>query len=356
MFCLTKNGKTLVGNNEDWMEPYAKIWTVPSQPDNYGGVYYGWSDDSPQGGMNEKGLVYDAFAMEYHQVTLSKHKKKTDPFEIIKLIMSKCATIKEVISILDQYDLSILETGQLMFVDKTGASIIVEGDVIHYKEGDYQISTNFLLSQVKDKEYPCERYNTCNKMLPESNATIESFKNILKAAHQKGFTQYSNIYEPNEGLIYLYLFHNYEDAVVIDVKEEIKKKPKSIFMETLFTPNPDFITAKSEFDNSMRDKFIAIKKDPKANDPMMIVRFAGSYNRKNKIKEAFEVLKFSVKAYPDSYWPYAGLGDMYQNIGNEKQALKYYKKAINRNQQTTELDKQLYYGCLEEVRRLSKMR
>jgi hypothetical protein len=26
MFTLTKNGKTLVGNNEDWRNPHTKMW------------------------------------------------------------------------------------------------------------------------------------------------------------------------------------------------------------------------------------------------------------------------------------------------------------------------------------------
>ena len=47
MFTLTKNGKTLVGNNEDWRNPNTKIWFVLPDKGKYGIVYFGFDNLSP---------------------------------------------------------------------------------------------------------------------------------------------------------------------------------------------------------------------------------------------------------------------------------------------------------------------
>ena len=61
-FCAVGEGQILVGNNEDWDNPQTKIWFLPAKPGSYGRVYTGFDDMTPQGGMNERGLWFDAFS------------------------------------------------------------------------------------------------------------------------------------------------------------------------------------------------------------------------------------------------------------------------------------------------------
>ena len=63
----------LVGNNEDWPEPFTKIWYIPGEESKYGVVYFGW-DGQPQGGMNAQGLFYDFTATPFLKVTTSEGK------------------------------------------------------------------------------------------------------------------------------------------------------------------------------------------------------------------------------------------------------------------------------------------
>jgi hypothetical protein len=45
----------LFGNNEDFSNPKTYYWVIPPSNDTYGGVYFGFDDLWPQGGVNEKG-------------------------------------------------------------------------------------------------------------------------------------------------------------------------------------------------------------------------------------------------------------------------------------------------------------
>jgi tetratricopeptide (TPR) repeat protein len=51
----------------------------------------------------------------------------------------------------------------------------------------------------------------------------------------------------------------------------------------------------------------------------------------DKIKEAIEVFKLNVAAYPDSWNVYDSLAEAYMNDKNNKLAIKYYKKSLELN-------------------------
>ena len=65
-FCISKGDTVLFGNNEDHIDPDSKVFYVPAEKGKYGKVYFGF--DNPEGGMNEKGLVFDLFATEPNKV------------------------------------------------------------------------------------------------------------------------------------------------------------------------------------------------------------------------------------------------------------------------------------------------
>ena len=237
MFTLTKKGKTLVGNNEDWKNPNTKIRFVLPEKGKYGVVYFSFDDMSPQGGMNDQGLVFDYMATQPLEVKTSRHKEKFRG-DLMQKVMRECATVDEALKLLDKYNLQYFRRFQVMMVDKSGNSAIIEGDVIQRKKKSFQVCTNFYLSQLeKGEEIPCDRYKIATNLLNKNELTIDSFRNILSAVHQEGDwggTQYSNIYDVNRGLVYLYHFHNFENVVVIDLEEEFKKGEHTIDLPSLF--------------------------------------------------------------------------------------------------------------------------
>ncbi len=243
MFTCTINGITLVGNNEDWKNPNTKMWFILPGNGKYGIVYFGFDDLNPQGGMNDQGLVLDYMATAPFKVKNSLH-KKTYRGNLMHKVMRECASVEEALKMIDSYNLKYFRRFQVMIVDKSGASAIIEGDVIHRKKGNFQVCTNFYLSQLKEGEdIPCDRYKIATKLLSQNEVTVDVFRKILSAVHQEGDwggTLYSNIYDVNRGLVYLYHFHNYENVVVINLEEEFKKGKHTVDLPSLF---PDTFAA-----------------------------------------------------------------------------------------------------------------
>ncbi len=188
--------------------------------------------------MNEKGLFYDFTATPFLEVTKSEGK----PFyegNLIHKMMQECANIDEAIELLSSYSLKFLERSQLIIGDANGKSAIIEGDLIIYKKGIYQICTNFSQSKYQNKAYPCDRYKKVENMLKNNKVDLDLFCNILNETHNEGKykTQYSNIYDLKNKIIYLYYFHDYDNFIKIDLKMELQKGKRTIEMHKLFPTN-----------------------------------------------------------------------------------------------------------------------
>ncbi|MDW3649927.1 MAG: linear amide C-N hydrolase [Bacteroidia bacterium] len=243
MFSFQVDGKTLVGNNEDYFDPDTWMWTDKSG--KYGSVFFGFGNFFAQGGMNEAGLVFDGFAMEARKVNDVDGKKSTNPAKLIRKIMGSCTTVAEVEEIMKQYDLSFMENAQLMFVDRTGASLVVEGDDYVHATGDYHITTNFYQSSTAKSDFHkvCHRYAAGDKIMSEGlEYSIEYGESVLEAMHQEGIwggTQYSNIYDLEEKKVYLYLFHNYKERLELSLDDLLKKGDK-VQLKSLFTETAEY--------------------------------------------------------------------------------------------------------------------
>jgi len=232
-FYIAKGDTILAGNNEDWFDPQTKMWFVPSENGDFGRVYFGFYNFFPQGGMNEKGLFFDGFATEQHEVVKSKDKPRYDGI-IIDKVMASCTTVEEVIEIFSKYNLEHMRSSMLMFGDAHGNSVIIEGDDFLLKEGDYQVCTNFYQSKTKPDDIECWRYLKAEEMLEAgSKASVQLCESILDAVHTE-YTQYSNIYDLKKRIVYLYHFHDFDNVIEIDLLEELKKEKNSYDIESLF--------------------------------------------------------------------------------------------------------------------------
>jgi len=136
--------------------------------------------------------------------------------------------------------LHALQISQLFFVDKEGNSVIIGGDTNIFKDNNFQVCTNYLQLHPELGGYPCWRYNTAFQMLEQSNEiSIDLFKNILDAVHIENYypTQYSNIYDIKNGLIYLYYYHNFDHSIIFNLDEELKKGEHLYLIQSLFNGN-----------------------------------------------------------------------------------------------------------------------
>lgn len=254
-------GKDLVflGNNEDFWDPRTRIWFVPAEEERLGHVYLGYENLFPQGGMNEAGLCFDGFATARNPLKKQEGKESFSG-NLIDEAMATCSTVEEVIRLFERHDLSILENAMLMFADQTGDSVIIEGDEFVRKEGSFQVVTNFYQSRQENDRAMCPRYARAAEILEAApEVSLALCRRALAATAQEAGarTQYSNVFDLRKGLIYLYHFHNFEEVVVFDLREELNKGASNLAIPDLF---PETLAYRSYLEEREREIEQAIRK------------------------------------------------------------------------------------------------
>ncbi|MBM3746124.1 MAG: hypothetical protein FJW34_10020 [Acidobacteria bacterium] len=235
--CAKSKDLVLVGNNEDWGNPRTRIWFVPAEEGRHGRMFVGFDNGFPQGGMNEKGLFFDGFATPRLEVAPTPDKQMYFG-NIAEKALAECATVDEVIRLLDKYRRP--DRAVFLFADRNGDAVAIEPEAAVRKKHWFFVQTNFYQSLTPPGTETCPRFKIATRMLEESRGAIslDLFRRILAATHQEGNnpTQYSNIYDLSARVMYLYHFHNFENVVRIDLAEELRKGPHKLEIPALFPP------------------------------------------------------------------------------------------------------------------------
>ena len=236
MYKITQDGKTIVGNNEDYLVANTEIWFAPKGKDLYGVMNVGFNNGFAQGAINEAGLMFDGFAMPHLQVKNTKGKRKVSQIELIALIMHNYSTVKAVKTHLSKIDLSFLNNAMLVFVDSSGEYLIVEGDELILGNDAEKTFSNFYPSQTPEPEkVNIDFYQNGLKHLKtsESEATFDYCGAVMNN-FQQFITQYTTIYDLQERKIRLHHYQNFDDFIELDLVEELKKGEHKLSIPELF--------------------------------------------------------------------------------------------------------------------------
>ncbi len=278
-FMMSDGEVVLVGNNEDSKIPYTRVWFIPAENDRFGRVYFGYDNWSPQGGMNDQGLFFDYFSVP--KVELKKSRDNPPfPGPFTDTMMAKCATVDDVLEMLSKYYIQWNPKIQMFVVDKTGISAVIEGDAVVQNCDAYQVVTNFRLSRIPEDKRPCSwsawscsRYKKAEKMLLKTDTpAVAHFRDILKATHRSsynliGSTQYSNIYDLTNGLVYLYYLNDFDNRIVFNLSDELKKGRHYFDLPPLFGKELKFIN--QVYKHSSPNFSIHYPKHYKVTDPTL---------------------------------------------------------------------------------------
>ena len=76
-------------------------------------------------------------------------------------------------------------------------------------------------------------------LLEIDRPTVAQFRDILKATHRSSYniistTQYSNTYDLKNGLVYLYYLHDFDNEIVFNLSQELKKGRHYFDLPSLF--------------------------------------------------------------------------------------------------------------------------
>jgi len=182
MFVIKKNGKVMVGNNEDFWNQNSRMWFERGNKNNFGVVYVGFDDLWPQGAINDKGLVFDGFAMPYLEIKDFEGKVPPKQEDFLQFIMRTCSKVEEVKEIFLKWDLRGMETSMFYFVDKSGKQLIIEGDSIGIRNQSYDIISNFYPSQYDNlNDVTIKHYQKGRKLIEANQDSSVSFCRIFKA-------------------------------------------------------------------------------------------------------------------------------------------------------------------------------
>ena len=235
IFSWATNGEAFAAANEDDYTPFTRIWFNPPTKERFGSVCFGAPDLQIAAAMNEYGLFYD-YTAQYRMDVSNMSFKNPYQGDLFFEIIGRCKTVSEALEYLENHD--YVFPSQVLLADATGNSVIINPGNQVAKTGTFQINTNFNICDLKTG-YKCDRYDTANRMLSgQNNISVNAIKSILKATHQEGnlSTQYSATYDLKRKKILVYLFHDFDEVLEIDLLAELSKGYRLRLLSDFFQP------------------------------------------------------------------------------------------------------------------------
>ncbi|MBT4161949.1 MAG: hypothetical protein HOC70_00785 [Gammaproteobacteria bacterium] len=358
MFKITKNGRTIVGNNEDWSNPHTRIWFEAGNEAEFGVAYVGFDDLNPQGAFNEAGLAYDIFAMPDKKIIEAKE-KEAQPDDLLKTIMKTSSTVEEVKAKLEIYSLKGFSKVMLLFVDKSGRYLIQEYDEFTIGEQAQYVLSNFSPSKITDhSKVELPHFQKGRSLLGQKpNLDPGYCATVLDALHQEvpywGGTQYSTLYNLHDGTINLYYFHDYSRSVQFDLEEELAKGNHVLNIPDMFPEIESGHEYMANYDEYAKNLFL-LEKSSTFSDPKVLSKvvekiqfgppkkmiYAHYYRietigkewlAKNDYRNAISVFSINADVFDWVASPFRHLAHAYMLDSQYEMAIENYSKVLEIN-------------------------
>jgi hypothetical protein len=255
IFTVSQGDRVFFGGNGDWINFDGNYyWVDPGDvalygPTGYAAIYFGRPDNVQQG-FNEKGLAYDSNGLP--PAPVSSHPGRQPaygghtsyPIQILRA----CGTVEDVIAWVQEHRWHESMHYQMHFADATGDAVVIsagpDGKVAFTRKpasDGFLVSTNFNLANPGNGAYPCWRYERARDILQEIDSeeelTAERAASVLDAVHVESATVWtimSVVGDLPRGLVYVYLFHQFDAPIVLNIKEEIARVPDPGPLRDLF--------------------------------------------------------------------------------------------------------------------------
>ncbi len=323
-FCLKNKGEVLFGKNYDWMigdglifvnkRNVTKTAMADAAPNPakwisvYGSVTFNqYGRENPSGGMNEKGLVIELMWLDDTQYPRTDERPTVGTLEWIQYQLDNSATVEEVIKNSEKIRIASEVKLHYLVGDKQGNSATIEfldGKLVAHKNDNlpfaalandtYEKSLNYSKTVSPEKaksESSFDRFTRAaeksksfsEKPKTETEAVTYAFE-ILDNVKQKGYTQWSIIYDQQRGKIH---FRSQQSATVktIDTKS----------FDYACGSNVKIFDVNSKESGDVTAKFADYKRE--ANRDLLERSFGGTPFLKNVPAVAKDVLA----SYPENF-------------------------------------------------------
>ena len=228
------------GNNEDffWFEFSTYLRVVPKTDSTLAFIYFDYPfNNFPQGGVNEAGLFYDANAVKASEPKNAKAKVHTSETgrDLLLQMLGKCKSVHDAINLFDEYDM-LIQGAQVHLADRDGNKGIITTDSSWISYEDFQVSTNYDLSQKDDDYKKCWRYPIAYSMLKNSEPDFKLMGQICDSTSQRrgAHTIYSNVHNLTTGEMWVYYGSDYENPYKTSFEELASLGDTTILFRDLF--------------------------------------------------------------------------------------------------------------------------
>jgi hypothetical protein len=344
MYKITKNGITIVGNNEDWLSPNSQFWFEEAHNDAYGVMYMGQLNNFAQGAINEAGLVFDGFANPELAIENTEGKIEIPIGDAIRNIMQTMRTVEEVKSYIETINLSSLSSSQIVFVDTSGTYLIVEGDALIIGEESEKAFSNFYYSQITSEDdvtLPTFKKGREFLTATQGESSLEYCGEVMKNLSSSDLfsTQYSTVYNLNTLTIRVYLYHDYTQFIDIDLKNELKKGNHKMMIVDLF-PEESIGNTYYQTYNDTENPIRFLEEIVTSNEPSekeliemdfnSIVNIIGYewLNDKKNPDAAIKVFTYGIQLMPKDADLYDSLGEAYFDNKDWSNSIKNYTMSL----------------------------
>jgi len=237
--CLRDSSSVLVANHEDWFENNAAIRIIPPAENRYGSVIMTFADEGwAQGGMNEKGLFFDAAHTPYMSVNFDSSTTSPESY-LWQDVLDNCKNVSEAIEFIQNFRIVELEEAHIFLADSSGNAVIVgvNNNEIAFKriQDKALVQTNFNPWHPEAEENkPFYRYETARQLIDSMKSVNKNVvETMLKATHQDELTVYSNIYDLRSKEIITYYQRNFNRPISINLFELFKRGDCMLLMTEL---------------------------------------------------------------------------------------------------------------------------
>jgi hypothetical protein len=212
IFKMTESGRTLVGNNEDWLDADAKVWFLAAEPGKHGRVLFGFENGWAQGGMNDQGLIFDGIAGDARDWKPAPDLEDF-PGNLCERILEVGATVGDAVTYFERFNFPSLVIGTYVFVDRLGHTA-----VISYGENGLVVENHSRANYAVG--FHEER---AGEMLAEATAlSVEAMATVLRSCRRRDVypTQYGVIYDPHDLAVHVYSDRGPVNAVMFELEHE----------------------------------------------------------------------------------------------------------------------------------------
>lgn len=251
IFTAVQEETVLYGDNFDFHEGDLVIGFYPPSGNGYGSIHFGYKKGQGQSYsrvVNDQGLAWAVNSIPRGK--LNPHPER--PYShaednYFSTISKRAATVEDAIRIARFFDFGDGLEVQIHIADASGDAVVIgpgrDGEIEFTRKPagqGYLLSTNFNLA-IPERGPVDFRWDTASSMLDtlhgSQTLTPEFAGEVLNAVHLKTLTThtlFSNVIDLKNGDIYIYYMSQYDQAVKINIAEELAKGQRVIAARSLF--------------------------------------------------------------------------------------------------------------------------